>query len=49
MISEGASIIDIGPQSTNPNSKQIDAKEEMERLGKVISLLKRVSGNAYIC
>ncbi|MCL1672512.1 dihydropteroate synthase [Elizabethkingia ursingii] len=41
MISEGASIIDIGPQSTNPSSKQIDAKEEMERLGKVISLLKK--------
>ena len=41
MISEGASIIDIGPQSTNPNSKQIDAKEEIERLGKVISLLKK--------
>nr|WP_199163012.1 dihydropteroate synthase [Elizabethkingia sp. ASV34] len=41
MISEGASIIDIGPQSTNPNSKQIDAKEETERLGKVISLLKK--------
>lgn len=41
MISEGASIIDIGPQSTNPNSKQIDAKEEMERLGKIISLLKK--------
>ena len=28
MISEGASIIDIGPQSTNPNSKQIDAKKK---------------------
>ncbi|MDV2447570.1 dihydropteroate synthase [Elizabethkingia anophelis] len=41
MISEGASIIDIGPQSTNPNSKQIDAKEETERLGKIISLLKK--------
>lgn len=41
MISEGAAIIDIGPQSTNPNSKQITAKEETERLGKVISQLKK--------
>jgi len=41
MISEGADIIDIGPQSTNPNSKKIDSNEERNRLGKIISLIKK--------
>lgn len=41
MIAEGAHIIDIGAQSTRPNSEIIPAKTERERLGTVISELKR--------
>jgi len=32
MINDGAAIIDIGGQSTRPNSNQIPAEEEMERV-----------------
>lgn len=32
MISEGASILDIGGQSTRPNSEQITADEELKRV-----------------
>jgi dihydropteroate synthase len=32
MISEGATILDIGGQSTRPNSKQISADEELKRV-----------------
>ncbi|NAW51918.1 dihydropteroate synthase [Elizabethkingia argentiflava] len=41
MIKEGASIIDIGPQSTHPRSQQVSAKEERKRLGHIISQLKK--------
>jgi len=41
MISDGVDIIDVGPQSTNPNSKIISSKEERKRLGKIISLIKK--------
>jgi len=41
MISEGAYIIDVGPQSTNPNSNKISSKEERKRLGKIISQIKK--------
>lgn len=30
MVKEGAHIIDIGAESTNPNSKFVDEKEELE-------------------
>jgi len=32
MINEGVTILDLGGQSTRPNSKQISAKEEAERV-----------------
>lgn len=41
LISEGADFIDIGAQSTRPNAEKISAKHEIERLGKVISIIKR--------
>jgi len=41
MISEGADIIDIGPQSTRPNAEKISAKSEIERIGNVISKIKK--------
>ncbi|MBW8360140.1 MAG: dihydropteroate synthase [Weeksellaceae bacterium] len=37
---EGASIIDIGAQSTRPKAEFISAEVEMRRLGKVISAVK---------
>lgn len=40
MIEEGASIIDVGPQSTRPGAQKLSAKEEIERLGNVIKDLK---------
>jgi len=36
MIKEGATILDLGGQSTRPNSKQITAQEEAERVCPVI-------------
>lgn len=41
MISEGATIIDIGAQSTRPNAETISAKIEIERIGHVVSLIKK--------
>lgn len=41
MINDGAEIIDIGPQSTRPNAEFLSAKEEIARIGKVISLIKK--------
>ena len=40
MISDGADVIDIGAQSTRPNAEKISAKEEIERLGTIISKIK---------
>jgi len=48
MISDGVDIIDVGPQSTNPNSKIISSKEERKRLGKIISLIKNKFPNKLI-
>jgi len=41
MIKEGAHIIDVGPQSSNPWSTQINAAEERQRLGKILSKMKQ--------
>lgn len=41
MIAEGASIIDIGAQSTRPNAQFLTAAEEIQRLGNVISTIKK--------
>lgn len=41
MIEEGASIIDIGAQSTRPNADLVTADEEIKRLGKIISSIKK--------
>ncbi|QCX54497.1 dihydropteroate synthase [Elizabethkingia sp. JS20170427COW] len=41
MIEEGADILDLGAQSSNPNSSQISAKEEISRFKNIISTLKR--------
>lgn len=41
MIFEGAEIIDIGPQSTRPNADFLEAKEEIQRLGNIISKIRK--------
>lgn len=41
MASDGAEIIDIGPQSTRPGAEFLSAGEEIIRLGKIISNIKK--------
>jgi dihydropteroate synthase len=41
LINDGASIIDIGSQSTRPNAEFLSSEEEMKRLGNMISLIKK--------
>jgi dihydropteroate synthase len=40
-IKDGASIIDIGPQSTRPGYTEIPAEQEIERFAKPLELLKK--------
>lgn len=41
LLINGATIIDIGAQSTRPNAEFLKADEEIKRIGKVISLIKK--------
>lgn len=41
MLADGAEIIDIGPQSTRPNAAFLSSDEEITRLGKIISTIKK--------
>lgn len=41
MLKEGAEIIDIGPQSTRPHAEFLSSKEEIRRLGNIISMIKK--------
>jgi dihydropteroate synthase len=41
MLADGAEIIDIGPQSTRPNAEFLSSDEEITRLGKIISTVKK--------
>lgn len=41
MIREGADFIDVGAQSTRPNAEKISAKEEILRIGNLISKIKK--------
>ncbi len=41
MLKDGAEIIDIGAQSTRPNAEKISANQEMQRIGKLISKIKK--------
>lgn len=41
LLENGASIIDIGAQSTRPNADYLTAAEEIRRIGNVISLIKK--------
>lgn len=48
MLKEGAEIIDIGPQSTRPNAEFMTAGEEINRIGNMISLIKKEFPEALI-
>ena len=41
MLEEGADILDIGAESTNPKATPIDSQEEIRRLTPVVSLLRK--------
>jgi dihydropteroate synthase len=43
MISEGATIIDIGGESTRPNSDSVSADEQIQRVIPVIKAIRKVS------
>lgn len=48
LLNEGAVIIDIGAQSTRPNATFLSSGEEIERIGKMISLIKKEFPEALI-
>lgn len=47
-ILSGASIIDVGGQSTRPNAERLSAKEELARVLPAIKLIRDVSGGSKI-
>lgn len=47
-LKDGAEIIDIGPQSTRPNAEFLSSKEEIDRIGNMISLIKKEFPEALI-
>ncbi|MCE4063978.1 dihydropteroate synthase [Chryseobacterium gleum] len=48
LLKEGAEILDIGPQSTRPNAEFLSAGEEINRIGNMISLIKKEFPQALI-
>ena len=48
MLLDGASILDIGGQSTRPGASAISANEELDRIGAVIEAVVRHFGDAFI-
>ncbi|MCD7722319.1 MAG: dihydropteroate synthase [Prevotellaceae bacterium] len=48
IIAEGASIIDIGAQSTRPGARDIGADEEMARLERALSIIREDHPDATI-
>ncbi|WP_262151855.1 dihydropteroate synthase [Chryseobacterium foetidum] len=48
LLKDGAEIIDIGPQSTRPNAEFLSSDEEIKRLGKIISSIKKEFSEALI-
>ena len=48
MLIDGAEIIDIGAQSTRPNSQFLKAEDEISRIGTVISKIKKEFPEALI-
>lgn len=48
ILSEGASIIDIGAYSSRPNAENVSPKEEMERLRVGLGILRKVQPDAVV-
>jgi len=48
LLNDGASVIDIGSQSTRPNAEFLSSEEEIRRIGKVISSIKKEFPEALI-
>lgn len=48
LLKDGAEILDIGPQSTRPNSEFLSSEEEIKRVGNVISNIKKEFPEALI-
>jgi dihydropteroate synthase len=48
LLKDGAEIIDIGPQSTRPNAEFLSSKEEIKRIGSMISQIKKELPEALI-
>ncbi|MGU3373855.1 dihydropteroate synthase [Chryseobacterium sp. M5A1_1a] len=48
LLAEGAEILDIGPQSTRPNAEFLSSEEEINRIGNVISQIKKEFPEALI-
>lgn len=44
----GASVIDVGGQSTRPNAKRISPNEELSRVLPVVKLIREVAGNSQV-
>ena len=48
MLADGASIIDIGGQSTRPGAIAISANEEMDRIGSIIEAVVKQFPDLFI-
>ncbi len=48
LLKDGAEIIDIGPQSTRPHAEFLSSKQEIERIGSIISQIKEEFPQALI-
>lgn len=48
MLNDGATILDIGGQSTRPGSKRLTAEEEMERVLPAVEVLKATHPDCFI-
>lgn len=48
LLKNGAEIIDIGPQSTRPNAELLNSKEETQRMGNIISQIKKEFPEALV-
>lgn len=48
LVKDGAEIIDIGPQSTRPHAEFLSSEEEINRIGSIISGIKKEFPEALI-
>ncbi len=48
MLAEGAAIIDIGAYSSRPDAADVSAREEMERLRRGLTVLRKTSPHAVV-